>query len=288
MSEPDFQLAFARLLTDSTARHAFLSGDDFALGDLQPGTRERLAPLRREGRRGLEFFGDLLAQKLARAVRGLTPLLARYLGEERWAKSWQAHRATRVESIATITAEAIEFVNQIRNFPGVDCARQRQLADVCDVELACLRVAARESIPLLDPAAKSPQTRPPGTAYPIAVRPLMTCRVTHDLTPLLRTEAPSRPDLDSLSAPATYAAYRPDGSSAVLLARIGAAHAKILMLCDGHTTPAELTGRLFGVRHSVRAERAIERALEALAAVGLVIFLESAISQDQRGALRSE
>jgi hypothetical protein len=164
-----------------------------------------------------------------------------------------------------------------------DGARHQQLTDVCDVELACLRVSADETTPSFVPPSTSMSSCSAGTLYPIAVRPTMTCRVAHDLTPLLQADAPTRPDLDRLPAPIAYAAYRRDPAGAVVLARIGAAHEKVLMLCDGHMTPADLTGQLFGIRHSVRAERAVARALEGLAAVGLVAFLDSPICQDQPG-----
>src|SRR5262245_37109885 len=125
MAERDFQSAFARLLVDADLRRAFLVGDESGLVDLglDAETRRRLTALRGLARDGFEFFGDLLDTKRARHVRGLTPVLLRFLSEARWARCWQRHRSAipRSESPASAVADAIAFVRAapvlLRNEP---------------------------------------------------------------------------------------------------------------------------------------------------------------------------
>lgn len=275
MAERGFQLAFARLLVDADLRRTFLAGDESRLADLglDTATRQRLASLRGPARGGFEFFGDLLDAKRARRARGLTPVLLRLIGEERWDRCWRSRRSVipKSESPASAMAEAIAFVREAPALLRDEPVSRELAADVCRVELARLLVDeahARHA----EQAAPAPMIgEPEGTSYPAIIHPTVICGVHHDLTSLLRSD-PS--EIANLCPPAdvVYVTYRDDRANATRVARMGPTHARLLRHCDGRTAREALAWKVFGAQaDSARVRAAVSRAVVALESSGILL-----------------
>jgi hypothetical protein len=274
MTTAAVQQAIAQLVTDSTARRAFMAGDDTLLAAyaLSPQELIGFSQLRTRGRAGLELFADQLNTRRARRVAALLPLSTALLGDRVWTQAWSTYAAGAArEPYTPPEADASRFAALLATR-----AREGEpvVAAVVHYERCKAAITAAPRTARPDTGKRSPIDGTIGETYPL-IHPSWRCEpFDYDLLAAVH-ELKKTGVLPALGGERIHVLfYRSWRSGKVHTARVSSPVPALLARCDGRH-------QYQNVLECGAPRAVVERTLTRLELAGVLVFARSAHTNNQ-------